>query len=136
MQHLFSHRSEMASLLLYFDSFCICKWYFQNCNVSLGWCGSVDIEHRPANSKVAGSIPSQGMCLGCSLGWQLGVCKRQLISMVFCLSFSLPSLLSKNKYIKSFFKKKLLKKNYHEKTFIHSLTNFTEDGVYAIHTFW
>ena len=28
------------------------------------------IVHWPANKKVAGSIPSQGMCLGCVLGPQ------------------------------------------------------------------
>ena len=28
------------------------------------------IEHSPANQRVAGSIPSQGMCLGCGPGPQ------------------------------------------------------------------
>ena len=30
------------------------------------------IERRPANQRVAGSIPSQGTCLGCGPGPQLG----------------------------------------------------------------
>ena len=30
------------------------------------------IEHRPVNQKVTGSIPSQGTCLGCGPGPQLG----------------------------------------------------------------
>ena len=30
------------------------------------------MEHRPVNRKVAGSIPSQGTCLGCEPGPQLG----------------------------------------------------------------
>ena len=30
------------------------------------------IEHRPANQRVAGPIPSQGTCLGCGPGSQLG----------------------------------------------------------------
>ena len=37
------------------------------------------IDCRPANQKVAGSIPSQGTCLCCGPGPQLGACKRQLI---------------------------------------------------------
>ena len=51
------------------------------------------IERQPTNQKVAGSISSQGTCLGCGL-------------IFLPLSFSLPSTLSKNKYRKSFFKKK------------------------------
>ena len=35
------------------------------------------IEGGPENQRVAGSIPSQGTCLGCGPGAQLGVCKRQ-----------------------------------------------------------
>ena len=35
------------------------------------------IECWPANQRVASSIPSQGTCLGCGPGHQLGVCKRQ-----------------------------------------------------------
>ena len=44
------------------------------------------------NQRVAGSIPSQGTCLGCRPGPQLGVCERQPIDV--SLHFSLPSLLS------------------------------------------
>ena len=36
------------------------------------------IECWPANQKVTSSIPSQGTCLGCRPGPQLGACKRQL----------------------------------------------------------
>ena len=35
------------------------------------------MECWPANQKVAGSIPSQGTCLGCGPDPQLGACKRQ-----------------------------------------------------------
>ena len=35
------------------------------------------IEHRPANQKAAGLIPSQGTCLGCGPGPQEGVHERQ-----------------------------------------------------------
>ena len=35
------------------------------------------MEHRPANQRVAGSIPSQGTCLGCHLGPQSGAQERQ-----------------------------------------------------------
>ena len=37
------------------------------------------IECQPANGKVAGLIPSQGTCLGCKPGPQLGACERQWI---------------------------------------------------------
>ena len=53
------------------------------------------IEHQPANQKVAGSIPSQGTCLGCRPGPQLRACERQLIHV--SLPVSLLFLLSKNK---------------------------------------
>ena len=39
------------------------------------------IEHWPANQKVTSSIPSQGTCLGCGPGPQLGACKRQPIDV-------------------------------------------------------
>ena len=61
------------------------------------------IERRPANGKIASSIPCQGICLSCGPSPQLGVCKRQLIEYISCtlmfpsLSFSLPSTLSENK---------------------------------------
>ena len=35
------------------------------------------IEHRPENKMVAGSIPSQGTCLGCGPGPQWGAHERQ-----------------------------------------------------------
>ena len=36
------------------------------------------IEHRPANQRTAGSIPSQGTCLGCGPGPRLGWgCEKQ-----------------------------------------------------------
>ena len=35
------------------------------------------IECRPLNQEVAGSIPSQGTCLGCRPGPQLGPCERR-----------------------------------------------------------
>ena len=47
-------------------------------------------ECQSANQKVAGSIPSQGTCLGCRSGPQLGVCKRQP-HIDISLPFSLPS---------------------------------------------
>ena len=36
-------------------------------------------EYQPANHSTASSIPSQGTCLGCRPGPQLGACERQLI---------------------------------------------------------
>ena len=49
------------------------------------------IEHRAANQRVAGSIPSQGTCLGRRPGPQEGVLKRQSHIDV-SLPFSLPPL--------------------------------------------
>ena len=63
------------------------------------------IEHWPMNQKVISSIPSQGKCLGCRPGPQLGVCERQLIQ---CFSPSLSPLFSfslnksTNKSLKNF----------------------------------
>ena len=54
----------------------------------------------PANQKVADSTPSQGMCLGCGPGPQLGACERQHIDVSLTHgSFLLPlvSHLSRNK---------------------------------------
>ena len=48
--------------------------------------------HHSAKQKVASSIPSQGTCLGCRPGPWLGR------AMLLSLYFSLPSLLSKNKF--------------------------------------
>ena len=51
----------------------------------------------PVNQKVAGSIPSQGTCLGCGPGPQKRVCERQPhIDVSLSLSPSLP-LSIKNK---------------------------------------
>ena len=50
------------------------------------------IGHCSANQKVASSTPSQGTCLGCRPGSQLGACKRQLINVFLahkCFSASL-----------------------------------------------
>ena len=61
------------------------------------------IESWPENQRVAGSIPSQGTCLGYGPSTQFGVCRRQLIDVslkysVFHLPLFLPlSPLSKNK---------------------------------------
>ena len=52
------------------------------------------IEFQRANQKIACSIPSQDICLGCSPGPQLGACERQRIGVSLPLSF--PSL-SENK---------------------------------------
>ena len=49
------------------------------------------IEHWPVNPEVSGSIPSQDTSLGCGLGPQLGICRRQLIDLslpLFLPSFS------------------------------------------------
>ena len=43
------------------------------------------IERWPAGQKVASSIPSQGTCLGCGPGPQLGACERQLIDVSLAL---------------------------------------------------
>ena len=55
------------------------------------------IECQPANRKVTGSIPSQGTCLGCRPGPQLGACERQptdvsLTHWYFCPFLPFPSL--------------------------------------------
>ena len=67
-----------------------------NCNFSLTGVAQW-IECQPVNQKVAGSIPSQNIWLGCESGPQLGACKRQLIDVSLahrCFSPSLsPSLL-------------------------------------------
>ena len=61
---------------------------------------------QPVNQRVAGSIPSQGKCLGCGPGSQLGESKRQPHSDV-SLPLFLPPFPSVNKQIKSL--KKVLK---------------------------
>ena len=52
-------------------------------------------EHWPVKLKVTGSIPSQGTCLGCRPGPQLGACEREVIDvshtwLFLSLSPSLP----------------------------------------------
>ena len=54
-------------------------------------------EHQPANQRVAGLIPSQGTCLGCGPGHQLGDCERQPHLMSLSLTPSLPLSLKINK---------------------------------------
>ena len=59
------------------------------------------VERQHANQKVSSSIPSQGTCLGCQPGPQLGMCKWQPIDITLihqCLSPSLPLPLKTNKY--------------------------------------
>ena len=51
------------------------------------------IEYGPANQKVAGSISSQGTCLGCQPGPQLVARERQPIDVV-SLPLFLPPFLS------------------------------------------
>ena len=55
------------------------------------------IGHAPSNQNVAGSIPSQGTCLG-GRGPPVCGCARGNQPMFLSLSFSLPSPLSKNKF--------------------------------------
>ena len=49
------------------------------------------IDYWPANPVAAGSIPSQGKCLGCGPGPPVGVCKRQPIDISLHIDDS-PSL--------------------------------------------
>ena len=61
-------------------------------------------ECQPAKQKITGLIPSQGTCLGCGPGPQMGMYRRQptdlsLTHQIFFLSFSLHSPISKNKLI-------------------------------------
>ena len=54
------------------------------------------IECQPVNQSIASSIPSQGTCLGCRPGPQLGVHERQPhVDVSLPLSPSIP--ISKNK---------------------------------------
>ena len=56
------------------------------------------IEYWPVKLGVAGSIPSQGTCLGCGQGPQWGAYSRGNHTLIFLsLSFSLPSPLKINK---------------------------------------
>ena len=62
------------------------------------------IVHWPANKKVAGSIPSQGMCLGCGQvpSWGHGRDNQPMFLSHTDISFSIPSPHSKNKFKKNF----------------------------------
>ena len=46
-------------------------------------------EQRPGNWETAGLIPSQGTCLGCRQGPQLGACDRQPLRSYFNVSLPL-----------------------------------------------
>ena len=50
------------------------------------------IECQPVNQKVAGAIPSPGICLGCGPGPWLGACKRQMTDVSSPHWYSSPSL--------------------------------------------
>ena len=58
------------------------------------------IEHQTAKQRVAGTIPSQGTCLGCRAGPQQGVHERQPHIDVSLPLFLPPPPLSKNKSLK------------------------------------
>ena len=51
--------------------------YFKTSNLA-GMAQSTELQ--TVNLTVAGSIPSQGTCLGCRPGSQVGVCERQVMS--------------------------------------------------------
>ena len=53
------------------------------------------LECRPVNQKVACSTPSQGTCLGCGPGSQLGACEWQPIDISLPLSSPRPRLKNK-----------------------------------------
>ena len=55
------------------------------------------VEREPVNQRVAGLIPSQGTCLGCGSGSQLGAHKRQPHIDVYLLFPSLSLSLKINK---------------------------------------
>ena len=57
------------------------------------------IECGPVNQRVAGSIPSQGTCLGCGPGPQLGACEGQPINISPLLFPSLTLSLKINKIL-------------------------------------
>ena len=60
------------------------------------------VERWHVNQRVAGSIPSQGTCLGCGPGPQLGACEMQPHNDVSLPPFLPPFPFSENKEIKSF----------------------------------
>ena len=86
------------------------------------------IECWPVNWKVASSIPSQGMCLGCRPGAQLGACKRQQIHVSFiCWYFSpspSPFLTLPLKINKYNLKKTFLMEKCYGSTYVHICVHF------------
>ena len=66
------------------------------------------VEHHPTKRKVTSGISHQGTCLGSRFGPQSGRVQEatsqcfSLTLLFLSLSFSLPSLFSKNKEVKSF----------------------------------
>ena len=63
------------------------------------------VECWPVNWRVARSIPSQGTCLGCRPGPQLGAGKRQLVNVSLAHQCFSPSLYPSSPKNKIFFKK-------------------------------
>ena len=63
------------------------------------------IEHQPTNQGVAGSIPSEGTCLGCQPGPQWGAYERQAHTDVSFPLFPSPFPSLKNTVSKIFKKK-------------------------------
>ena len=84
-----------SSLVSSSSCLCTCRFHspepLLNAASCPGWCGSVD--WVPAcNQRVAGLIPSQGSCLGCGPGHQLGAYEKQPINVClahWCFSLSL-----------------------------------------------
>ena len=80
------------------------SYSFRHSNVKSIWLTALAgvaqwIECRPVNQRVAGLIPSQGLCLGCQPGQvpSAGRVRSNHILMFLSLSFSFPSLLKINK---------------------------------------
>ena len=84
-------RKERIQFLVFFHPHDIVKLLFYiYIKILFALAGAAQwIGRRPANQKVAGLIPSQGTCLGCSPGPWLEACKRLLIDVSFPL-FLLP----------------------------------------------
>ena len=94
-----SWRDHNTDIKIYYKTTVIkIVWYWhKNRHVALAHVAQW-IERWPANQRVAGSIPNQGICLGCRPGPQYGVHMRGNHTLMFpSLSFSLLSPLSKNR---------------------------------------
>ena len=90
-----------------------CTLPFKN-YISLALAGVVQwIGHQPANQRVASSIPSQGMCLGCGPGPWLRVCERQSVDVSLTHQCFSPSLLFSLKINKIFKKVIFIRYNMH-----------------------